>query len=124
VLERNFGTEYQVWRIPHCSNYISQEDYRREVGTILNQQNQRNSVKFLDSSLMVSPSQVALGFDPAPCIHWSHEPAIVPILPTAASSPGFGSVGHIRRVLRRIPGVDWSYPGHFQKACGLVVRPA
>lgn len=87
-------------RIPHCSKFISQEDYRREVGTILNQQNQRNSVKFLDSSLMVSPSQVALGFDPAPCIHWSHEPAIVPILLATAASAGFGSVGHPQAKIR------------------------
>jgi hypothetical protein len=34
VMERKVGKEYQVWRIAHCSNYISQEDYRKEVGTI------------------------------------------------------------------------------------------
>ena len=33
VLARNFGGQYEVLRIPHYSKYISQEDYREEVGT-------------------------------------------------------------------------------------------
>ncbi len=35
VLARNMREELRVWKIPHYSKYISQEDYREEVGTII-----------------------------------------------------------------------------------------
>ncbi len=31
ILERNFRDKYQIWRLPHYSNYCSQEVYREQV---------------------------------------------------------------------------------------------
>ena len=36
VLNRNFKTEYEIFKIPHYSNYSSKENYREEVKCILN----------------------------------------------------------------------------------------
>ncbi|MBC8146526.1 MAG: hypothetical protein H8E98_00905 [Bacteroidetes bacterium] len=36
VLNRNFKNEYEIFKIPHYSNYSSKEKYREEVKCILN----------------------------------------------------------------------------------------
>jgi len=35
VLARNLGKQYDVWKMPHYSQYISKEKYREEVGAII-----------------------------------------------------------------------------------------
>ena len=36
VIIRNLGEEFDVWKLPHYSKYISKENYRQEVQVILN----------------------------------------------------------------------------------------
>ena len=36
VIVRNLGKEFEVWKLPHYSKYISKENYRKEVEVILN----------------------------------------------------------------------------------------
>jgi hypothetical protein len=35
LLVRNHGEQYDVWKLPHYSQYISKEKYREEVGAII-----------------------------------------------------------------------------------------
>ena len=35
ILERNLGTKYQLYKIPHYSMYISKENYKDKVLSIL-----------------------------------------------------------------------------------------
>lgn len=36
ILNRNFKNEYEIFKIPHYSNYSSKEKYREKVKCILN----------------------------------------------------------------------------------------
>jgi hypothetical protein len=45
VLSRNLGEHYDVWKMPHYSNYGSKEKYREQIGSIIESQvNQRRDV--------------------------------------------------------------------------------
>jgi hypothetical protein len=35
ILERNLGGTYQIWGVPHYSNYTSKEKYREEIAAII-----------------------------------------------------------------------------------------
>jgi hypothetical protein len=40
VLARNLGEQYDVWKMPHYSKYISKEEYRKEIGSIIESKRQ------------------------------------------------------------------------------------
>jgi hypothetical protein len=35
ILNRNLGRDYEIWRVPHYSNYISKESYREEIAAVV-----------------------------------------------------------------------------------------
>lgn len=42
ILNRNLGRNYDIWRVPHYSNYTSKEIYREQIAAIIQSQSNRS----------------------------------------------------------------------------------